>query len=121
VTTPQDRLTIEGLRQTVADLRERRCDFECLICKPTASFPSNCDHIALIAWLRQKAIDAYGDLAHCERSWEDAGKEIAALKALVKEMIHHECRDGDRPFYHLWKGSEWEQEDLSILIGAMFK
>jgi hypothetical protein len=47
------------------------------------------------------------------------------LYALVREMIHHECWDGDnfigRPFRDLWKGSEWEQEDLKILIGAMFK
>jgi hypothetical protein len=64
MTTPQDRLTIEGLRQTVADLRERRCDFECLICKPTASFPSNCDHMALIATLR--------DQRDAHHQWVDA-------------------------------------------------
>jgi len=35
----------------LATIRERRCDFKCLICNPTASFPSNCDHMALIAYL----------------------------------------------------------------------
>ena len=48
-------------KATIAALRERRCDFECLICNPTASFPSNCDHMALIAYLHvtlDRLIDA---------------------------------------------------------------
>ena len=51
-------------KATIAALRERRCDFECLICKPTASFPSNCDHMALIATLR--------DQRDAHHQWVDA-------------------------------------------------
>jgi hypothetical protein len=36
----------------------------------------DCDHAATIATLRD-------DLAHCERAWEDAGKEIATLRAAL--------------------------------------
>ena len=65
-------------------------------------------------------------VGHRNEKHEDGPEErIKVLESLVREMIHHECWDGDnylrKPFYHLWKDSEWEQEDLKTLIGAMFK
>jgi len=68
-----------------------------------------------------EVISANSIIAHNE----EVMAELKRLHGLVREMIHHECWDGDnfidRPFLNIWKGSEWEQEDLSILIGAMFK
>jgi len=51
--------------------------------------------------------------------------EIDTLKSMIKEMIYHECWDGDnfidRPFIDIYRGSYKQAEDLQMLLGAMFK
>ena len=59
---------------------------ECRTCKADARF----EQAATIATLR-------ADLAHCERSWEDAGTEIARLRSVLDGLV--EVGEGLDPDY----------------------